>query len=143
MVESEVVIVGGGPVGAACAWELKKSGVQSVILEREPFRSTKPCAGWITPDVLRALHIQPGEYPFGMLTMRKLKIHLGGLRLILPTRQYSIRRIEFDSWLRERTGVPVYSCRARSVARQGDSYLVDNLYRSRFIVGAGGACCPV
>lgn len=143
MVESEVVIVGGGPAGAACAWELKKSGVPSVILEREPLSSTKPCAGWITPAVLRALHAAPREYPFGMLALKRLKINLGGLRFILPTRQYSIRRGEFDAWLRERSGAPVFTYRARTVVRQGDSYLVDDLYRCRFIVGAGGSCCPV
>jgi menaquinone-9 beta-reductase len=143
VVESEVIIIGGGPAGAACAWELKQNGLQAIILEREPFRSTKPCAGWITPAVLRNLRIKPGDYPFGMLTLRRLRINICGVRLTLPTRQYSIRRGEFDSWLLERTGVPVYTHRAQKVARQGDSYLVDGQYRCRFIVGAGGSSCPV
>jgi menaquinone-9 beta-reductase len=143
MVESEVIIVGGGPAGAACAWELKGNGIQTLILEREPFRSTKPCAGWITPAVLRALNFTPREYPFGMLTMRRLKISICGVRFTLPTRQYSIRRSQFDSWLLERTGVPVFTHRAQKIVREGGGYVVDGLYKCRSIVGAGGSSCPV
>jgi menaquinone-9 beta-reductase len=143
VMESEVIIVGGGPAGAACAWELRHRGLQAVILEREPFSSTKPCAGRITPAVLRSLGAGPREYPFGMLTLRRLKIGLGSLKLAIPTRQYSICRSEFDSWLLERSGVPVLRHRAREVARQGDAYVVDGQYRCRAIVGAGGSCCPV
>jgi menaquinone-9 beta-reductase len=143
VVDSEVIIVGGGPAGAACAWELKHSGIQAVILEREPFHKTKPCAGWITPAVLRNLHIQPREYPFGLLTMKRLAFSVSGVRFIIPTRQYSIRRSEFDTWLLERTGVPVFTHRAQRVAKQGSSYLVDDAFRCRFIVGAGGSSCPI
>lgn len=143
MVDSDVIVVGGGPAGAACAGQLKRSGMHAIVLEREPFRSCKPCAGWITPAVLRDLGVSPGEYPFGLLTLRRLKIHLGRARLVLPTRQYSIRRSEFDTWLLGRSGVPVFAHRAKKVARQGDFFVVDDRYRCRFIVGAGGSSCPV
>ncbi|HNY65567.1 MAG TPA: NAD(P)/FAD-dependent oxidoreductase [Deltaproteobacteria bacterium] len=143
MVNSEVIIVGGGPAGAACAWELKRRGVQAVILEREPFHATKPCAGWITPAVLRSLRIQPRDYPFGLLTMKRLVFSVRGVKLAFPTRQYSIRRSEFDTWLLDRTGVPVFTHRVHRVIRQGDSYLVDDAFTCRFIVGAGGTSCPV
>ncbi|HQI00375.1 MAG TPA: NAD(P)/FAD-dependent oxidoreductase [Deltaproteobacteria bacterium] len=143
MVASEVIIIGGGPAGSSCAWMLRQYGMQVLILEKESLARAKPCAGWITPSVLRDLHVHPKEYPFGLLTMRKLTVHLFGKRLPLPTRQYSIRRSEFDSWLLQRTGVPVFTHRACRIERDGYSYVIDDAYRCRFLVGAAGTSCPV
>jgi menaquinone-9 beta-reductase len=122
---------------------LRRYGIQVIILEKESLPKVKPCAGWITPSVLRDLCIHPGEYPFGMLTLRSLTFHLFGKRFLLPTRQYSIRRTEFDSWLLQRTGVPVFTHRACRIERDGYSYIVDDAYRCRFLVGAAGTSCPV
>lgn len=143
MVGSEVIVIGGGPAGSSCAWMLRQYGMQVIILEKESLPKGKPCAGWITPSVLRDLRIRPREYPFGLLTLRSLTVHLFGKRFPLPTKQYSIRRTEFDSWLLQRTGVPVFTHRACRIERKGYSYIVDDAYRCRFIVGAAGTSCPV
>lgn len=143
MVGSEVIIIGGGPAGSSCAWMLRQHGMQVIILEKESLPKSKPCAGWITPSVLRDLRIRPNEYPFGILTMRRLRVHLFGKRFSLPTRQYSIRRAEFDSWLLQRTGVPVFTHRACKIRREGYSYIIDDAYRCHYLVGAAGTFCPV
>ena len=45
----DVLIVGGGPAGSACAWKLARSGFDVAILDRARFPRDKVCGGWITP----------------------------------------------------------------------------------------------
>lgn len=48
MEKTEVLIVGGGPGGLACATLLAQHGVQVVLVERKPVIGPKVCAGGIT-----------------------------------------------------------------------------------------------
>lgn len=143
MIKAEVIIIGGGPAGAGCAWELKSLGRQAIILDKESFPRSKQCAGWITPTVLRDLDVQPRDYPYGMLTMQKLEINAFGKRFFFPTLQYSIRRDEFDSWLLGRTGATVFTHRVRDIRKHGGSYIIDGAFACKHLVGAGGTFCPV
>jgi menaquinone-9 beta-reductase len=143
MQSSEVIIVGGGPAGSACAWQLKRSGRSVIILDRQAFPRNKLCAGWITPHVLRLLQIAPTAVPIEMLTFKRLHFYIHGRHLPIPTRQYSIRRIEFDHWLFERSGAERYRHRVTRIEREGDQFVIDGAYRCRFLVGAGGTRCPV
>jgi flavin-dependent dehydrogenase len=144
MISAEVVIVGGGPGGSACAWRLRQLGVSDVlVLDRESFPRTKLCAGWITPEVVSDLEIGPGEYPHGWLKLDRLRVHRGWLGLRPKALQYSIRRFEFDAWLLERSRARVQHHYVREVRRSGDGFEIDGAYRARFLVGAGGTRCPV
>jgi flavin-dependent dehydrogenase len=142
--QTDVLIVGGGPAGAACAWRLRNRGVDCLILDRQPFPRVKLCAGWITPQVLRDLELAPADYPGGLTPFSALHISIRGLKFKLPTRQYAIRRWEFDHWLLRRAGVPVRTHYARDIVRQtAGSYLIDGAYAGKYLVGAGGTHCPV
>jgi flavin-dependent dehydrogenase len=147
MQHTEVLIIGGGPAGAACAWRLRNRGVDCTILDRQPFPRAKPCAGWITPQVLRDLELDPAEYPGGFTTFHALHVSIRGFRFRLPTRQYAIRRWEFDDWLLRRAGVPVHRHKvdaiARAPAQAGRAYVVDGAFAAKYLVGAGGTHCPV
>jgi len=144
VIRAEVIVVGGGPGGSACAWRLRQLGVDDVlILDRETFPRPKLCAGWITPDVVSDLAIEPGEYPFGWLCFERLRIHRGWLGVRPRTVQYSIRRFEFDAWLLGRSRARVLPHYVREVKRSGDGYELDGAFRARFVVGAGGTRCPV
>ena len=143
MQRTEVLIVGGGPAGAACAWRLRQQGVDCLILERRRFPRTKPCAGWITPQVVRDLDLDPAEYPGGFTTFAGLTISIRGFRFRLPTRQYAIVRREFDLWLLRRAGVPVEVHRVSTIVRVGGDYVVDGAFAGHYLVGAGGTHCPV
>jgi flavin-dependent dehydrogenase len=140
---TEVLIVGGGPAGAACAWRLRQRGVECLILDRQRFPRAKPCAGWITPQVVRDLALVPAEYPGGFTTFAGLVVSIYGLTFRLPTRQYAIRRWEFDDWLLRRAGVPVHLHRVGAIARVEGAYVVDGAYAGKYLVGAGGTRCPV
>jgi len=58
----DVLVVGGGPAGSSFAWELRDSGLSVVVLDRARFPRDKICAGWITPQILDALEIDPADY---------------------------------------------------------------------------------
>jgi flavin-dependent dehydrogenase len=143
MTSIDVIIVGGGPAGSTCAGQLKQRGIECIVLDKHVFPRTKLCAGWITPQVLSALELDPKDYPHTLTSFKKLHFHIYGRRLGLKTRQYAIRRSEFDNWLLKRTSVPVHNHEIRNIARDGEHYIIDDTYRCRHLVGAGGTHCPV
>ena len=143
MLETEVIIVGAGPAGSACAWKLNQNGTQTVLLDKKAFPRRKQCAGWITPDVLKNLEVKRGEYPHGILTFKRIFFHVRGRKLRVPTCQYSIRRTEFDHWLLKKASVPLQRHAVQQVRTENGYYIVDNSYRSKYLVGAAGTYCPV
>lgn len=143
--EVETIIVGGGPAGSSCAWELKRKGRDCLILERQALPKFKLCAGWITPKVVHDLKIDLLSYPYGILEFKEIRIYFGRTRwsIVRPTHQYSIRRIQFDNWLLERSGAEVIRHPVRSITLEDGYYVIDGQFRCRYLVGAGGTNCPV
>ena len=139
----EVLIVGGGPAGSTAAWQLRRAGADVLVLDRERFPRVKLCAGWITPEVARELAIDLASYPHRLLTFPRLRVHLGRLHLPVPCVQYSIRRFEFDAWLLERSGAPVEQHNVRHIRADAGGYIIDEAFRCKFLIGAGGTRCPV
>lgn len=141
----ETIIVGGGPAGSSCAWALRKHGRECAILERQALPKSKLCAGWITPKVIADLDIDVRHYPHGMLELKKIRVYFGRSRwsIAFATRQYSIRRIQFDNWLLDRSGAEVIGHPVRSIRFEDGYYVIDELFRCRYLVGAGGTNCPV
>ena len=143
MQSCDVLILGGGPAGSTAAWRLKRSGADVLVLDKEPFPRLKLCAGWITPEVVRDLEMDIASYPHRFLTFDKLHIHLKGLHLRVPCVQHSIRRFEFDAWLLERSGAPVVQHNAKHIRHENGEYIIDDAFRCKYLIGAGGTRCPV
>ncbi len=143
MLRKDVLIVGGGPAGSACAWRLRQLGMDCLILDKATFPRQKPCAGWITPDLFRLLKITPQDYPHSLTHYEAFQISIKGVRFRLPTHQYAIRRIEFDNWLLQYAGVPCRTHPVERIIHKNSLFIVDGLYEAPFIVGAGGTHCPV
>ena len=146
----DVLIVGGGPAGSSCAWGLRTSGLDVLVIDRRRFPRDKVCAGWITPQVVDELELDLAEYrrtrvcqPItgfrtGLIGGREVET-----RYPRPV-SYGIRRCEFDQFLLERCGAR--TCEAEGVERlerSGDGWLVNGRIRARLLVGAGGHFCPV
>jgi geranylgeranyl reductase family protein len=146
----DVLIVGGGPAGSSCAWALRSSGLDVLVVDRKPFPRDKVCAGWITPQVVESLALDLDEYR-GTRTCQPIRGFrtgmLGGREI--ETRydhpvSYGIRRCEFDDYLLARSRVRVAEPRSiQRIERDGDGWLVDGCLRARVLVGAGGHLCPV
>lgn len=143
MVQADVIIVGGGPAGAACAAQLKKNGVDVRILDKKVFPRPKICAGWISPEIFDSLACSPETYPYPLTRIDRIHFHLFGVRMPVKTRQYAIRRFEFDNWLISRAEVPVHTHQVRKIRKNNSGFVIDDQFACRYLVGAGGTHCPV
>lgn len=150
MERCDVLIVGGGPGGSSCAKRLSIAGLDVLVLDKAEFPRDKVCAGWITPAVLDELELDAGEYRQGRVLqpITAFRVGLCGgpmIELDYPAPvSYGIRRCEFDHYLlahcgaRLQLGEPV-----QSIAQERDGWVVNDRYRGRMLVGAGGHFCPV
>ena len=144
MIEVETIVVGAGPAGSTCAWELRRRGREVLVLDAAKFPRTKLCAGWLTPKVLRDLELEAETVP-SLELIPTFKIHWKhySRHLEPPAGQYSVRRVVFDQFLLERSGANFEVHRARTIERVVDGFVIDGRYRCRFLVGAGGTHCAV
>jgi geranylgeranyl reductase family protein len=150
MESCDVLIVGGGPAGSSVAWSLRRSGLDVVVWDGRRFPRDKVCAGWITPQVLEDLDLDPTEYAGGRVfqPIRGFRVGRMGARAADveydSVVSYGIRRCEFDDYLlrrseaRLRLGEPV-----REIRRLPEGWIVNGRMRARVLVGAGGHFCPV
>ena len=143
MIEAEVIVVGGGPAGSTCARQLRLGGMDVIILDKHIFPRSKLCAGWITPKVLTLLQFDISDYPHSFTTFNHINFHIRRLRIPVKTYQHSIRRVEFDHWLLERACVPFYQHPVKKIHFDDGCYIIDDAFRCKFLVGAGGTYCPV
>lgn len=146
----DVLIVGGGPAGAACATKLCAGGLDVLILEKAAFPRDKLCAGWITPQVLQTARIDPAEYAQGRVLQPFTGFRTGRLgEPLLETAwsepvSYGIRRREFDAYLLQRCGARVeYQTPVRQLERDATGWTIDGRFHAPMLVGAGGHFCPV
>ena len=146
----DLLIVGGGPAGSACAWRAARGGLDTLILDKSHFPRHKVCGGWITPAVLEELQVDPRDYG----AARTLQPITGFRTSCIDSREaeirygkpvsYGIRRCEFDDYLLRRSGARLkLGTGLASLERSGGAWLVNGEIRARMIVGAGGHFCPV
>ena len=146
----DVLIVGGGPAGSSCAWGLRKSGLDVVVLDKQNFPRDKVCGGWITPNVLKELEIDLQDYAVGRVCQPITGFRVGriGGRALetdygKPV-SYGIRRCEFDDYLLKRSGARlVLGTALATLQRSGDRWIANDRIAARVVVGAGGHFCPV
>ncbi|HEY3343741.1 MAG TPA: NAD(P)/FAD-dependent oxidoreductase [Anaerolineaceae bacterium] len=143
MDKTEVIIVGGGPAGAACAWKLGQQQVDFRLLDKAVFPRIKPCAGWITPQVLRDLEMDAGDYPHSFTHFSSFQVFIKDFRVKLRTNQYAIRRFEFDDWLLGRSKSNYVNHTVKSIVFENGQYCIDGEFSAKYLIGAGGTHCPV
>jgi len=139
----DALIIGGGPAGSTCAWKLRQAGIDVLVLDRTSFPRTKLCAGWITPEVVDELEFDIDAYPYSFMSFDKLHFHFKHFNFSKKTTQHSIRRVEFDDFLLKRSGATVHEHIVRKIEKQDDLFVVDDMYRCKYLIGAGGTRCPV
>ncbi len=77
---TQVIVVGGGPAGAATAFQLARAGVHVTILDRAHFPRDKPCSEYMSPQASRILDAM------GVLEQIEQSgaAHLAGMRVRAP-----------------------------------------------------------
>ena len=139
----DAIVVGGGPAGSTCAWKLRNAGLDVVVLDRMTFPRTKLCAGWVTPEAMTDLELDPQDYPLSFMTFDELHLHWKALTVKHQSRQHSIRRYEFDDFLLRRAGARVLQHKVREIRQDGGDFVIDGEFRCKYLIGAGGTACPV
>lgn len=139
----DAIVVGGGPAGSSSAAVLSKSGMRVAVLDRARFPRVKLCAGWLSAPIWDLLGTSPHSYPGSIWTWDRCHIYYGGSRHTTKTRGYFIRRYEFDDWLLSTSGAELYQHSAKRIVRDGKEWVIDDRFRSRYLIGAGGTHCPV
>ena len=146
----DVLIVGGGPAGSSCAWALRNSGLDVVILDKQIFPRDKICGGWITPAVLEQLEIDPLEYAADHLLQPITSFRvgrIGGQSVETDYGKpvsYGIRRREFDDYLLRRSNARlVLGTALTSLKRTANHWLANDHISTSIVIGAGGHFCPV
>jgi flavin-dependent dehydrogenase len=146
----DVLVVGGGPAGSSCAWQLVQAGLDVLVLDKQVFPRDKICAGWVTPPVMDMLHLDLESYQqarvlqpisgfrTGLIDGPAVVTHYG------RTVSYGIRRCEFDHYLLQHSqarvslGEPL-----ESIERVDGRWCINRRIETPLLVGAGGHFCPV
>jgi geranylgeranyl reductase family protein len=146
----DVLIVGGGPAGSSCAWKLRGRGLDVAILDKQAFPRNKVCGGWITPEVLDKLEIDPDEYGRGRVLQPITAFRTGSAGgSVVETDfgrpiSYGILRRDFDHYLLERSGARILTpASLGSLERSREKWIANGNIQARVVVGAGGHFCPV
>ena len=77
----DAIVVGGGPAGCACAYDLATRGKSVLLLDKAEFPRKKACAGGLTAKTLRALRYSVA--PVVRETIQRIVIEARGSSHIL------------------------------------------------------------
>ena len=105
VIKYDVIIVGGGPAGCSSAYELNKSGLRVLILDKTNFPRHKPCAGGITMKTLKHLPIDISHLV--QHRAKKMIFNFGGNKQVNLNHNNGscimVIRDEFDKYFFEKT----------------------------------------
>ncbi len=151
--DHDVIVVGGGPGGSTAAWRLAVAGLRPLVLDAAVFPRVKICAGWVTPEALADLEVDPDKYPLTIQPFDACVLEFAGARHVTDWRRpssYGIIRREFDHYLLERAaaaGADVrWGLRVGGVTERAGRVSVETdrgLFEAPAVIGAGGHRCPV
>lgn len=146
----DVLIVGGGPAGSSCAWQLQRLGFDTIVLDRAQFPRDKLCAGWVTPQIIETLQLDLDDFATDnvLQPLRGFRCGvLGGRATSIrydSTVSYGIRRCEFDHYLLRRSGSQLRLGEPlHNVEERAGGWLINQCITATMLVGAGGHFCPV
>jgi menaquinone-9 beta-reductase len=150
MESCDALVVGGGPAGSSCAWQLHQHGLDVMVMDKANFPRDKVCAGWITPAVVEALQLDTGDYarqhvlqPISGFRTGLIEGEVVETRYPAPV-SYGIRRCELDNYLLQRSGSRLrLGDPLESLQRDGRQWIVNGVISTPLVIGAGGHFCPV
>jgi len=95
----DLIVVGAGPAGSACAITAARAGAKVLLLEKDHFPRQKVCGEFISPESLGLLHgfLQDGRFQ-SCASVVSSRIYLDNKILVLPVSPaaQSIPRFDLD-----------------------------------------------
>jgi flavin-dependent dehydrogenase len=143
----DLIVIGAGPAGSACAITAARHGVKVLLLEKDEFPRQKVCGEFVSSESLALLGGLLGENQFGSCPqIASSRIFLDGKVLTLPVSPaaQSIPRFDLDAALFQvamRSGVKALERMAvREVQRNGTFNVIaeQNTFSARAIINATG-----
>ncbi|HEY5746199.1 MAG TPA: geranylgeranyl reductase family protein [Chryseolinea sp.] len=161
--DADVIIAGGGPAGARCAFTLAQSGYSVILFDTEKFPRDKVCGDFVGPVAVRELcdmgfaiqHLIKHENA----VIRKAAVYLDGEEKIvndlpriegLPEFGIVIPRMDLDHWILEKalgagtlfkgeSRVVDYETHSNGVRVKVKCKGTEKSYFSKVLVGADGS----
>jgi geranylgeranyl reductase family protein len=157
----DVIIIGGGPAGAACALKLAGSSLRVALIDKATFPRDKTCGDALSVDVINQLSMLPGNVAQRFSNLGN-KIASYGVKIVSPNHMsvdipfihkqakshgYISPRIDFDNFLfqciKEHESISVFeSCNVLKVEQHAANITVHTsagIFEAAIIVGADGA----
>ncbi len=153
----DVVIVGAGPAGCACALSLKDSGLKVAMLDKSTFPRDKVCGDAIPGRAIKTLTSISHEYGSAFkkfaekFDTKSTSIHYKGNVLTFEwvADAYTCTRIEFDNFLfslvKEHTATDIFTdTLPHSFSTNGASISISfknkpDIFNTKIVIGADGA----
>ena len=160
--DADVLIAGGGPSGALCAYYLAKAGKKVIIIDAENFPRDKVCGDFVSPVGLTELmHIGISGFDEFEKTNKIAcaTVHLDGQAMInknlpqmegLPDYGRVIPRLILDNWIiaaAQKQGAQLITpCRLKQYTVENDCVKIecsiedkDRVIYTRLLIGADGS----
>ena len=151
--DADVLVIGGGPGGSTVAWDLARNGVDVLVIDGAEFPRVKLCAGWITPQILDALELDPSDYPHTISPFSSAVLWVGDKACRTDYSRpvsYGIIRAQFDNYLLQRAleaGARFVNQNVGTVESGSEAFVVTtregDTYRAPLAIGAGGSKDPI
>lgn len=143
----DAIVVGAGPAGCACAYDLASSGKSVLLLDKADFPRVKACAGGLTMKTVRALRYS--VEPVVRQTISKIVLEERDTSRVPVRSRKSICvmtvRAELDAYCLKKTIEAGASFKRisglGSITQDEDGVTVaayDTVFRGRFLIGADG-----
>lgn len=160
--EYDVVIVGAGPAGCACAYQLRNSHLKIALIDKETFPRDKICGDGLSADVVNQFYRMDVKLAEKFEAFNKM-LPSHGARLIAPNEShidakytnpnfgkaagYICKRIDFDNFwfeqIKDLENIHVFqNCKVNSVATSKIEIRVHTnsfIFNAKMAIGADGA----
>jgi flavin-dependent dehydrogenase len=143
----DLIVIGAGPAGSACAITTARAGAKVLLLEKDHFPRQKVCGEFVSPESLGLLHglLDGGQFR-SCAQIVSSRIFLDKKTLTLPVKPpaQSIPRFDLDPALfaaAQRAGAQVYESIVVSDVQHKEVFHVcttESTYSARAVVNATG-----
>jgi flavin-dependent dehydrogenase len=160
MLDTQVIVIGGGPGGSSAAKKCAEQGLKTLLIEKKKLPREKICAAMLFMDVtVRQIEQEFGQIPsnafadpayfYGESVVHGIEPEIR-IKTVGGKKTPSILRSNFDYWLNQKArdkGVEIYDgTKVVSVMEENDGCIVEmekegnrEKIKSSFIIGADGA----